>query len=188
LLIHGWIPNLNYTVSIGVRCLIGQYTLMSTKDMAQLESGGDTPFFFLIPRLSLSLSPQFCDLNAMHLKVDEVPGETLHHVVKYLGHHKGEEPDPLPCPVRSIHMRQICSDQWDATLIDPLSKKEVFEIILAANHMGIKSLVSLGSAKIATMIKQLDQKEINRIIEEEEEYRREHAKSQDDADDDHDDD
>merc|ERR1712129_75365 len=33
----------------------------------------------------------------------------------------------------------------------------------------------LGCAKIATLIKQLDQKEINRIIEEEERYRREHA-------------
>ena len=33
----------------------------------------------------------------------------------------------------------------------------------------------LGCAKIATLIKQLDQKEINRIIEEEERYRRDHA-------------
>ena len=39
----------------------------------------------------------------------------------------------------------------------------------------IKSLLHLGCAKIATLIKQLDQKEINRIIEEEEKYRREHA-------------
>jgi len=197
LFIHGFIgfgnnqrirPEFICIVSTGVRCLIAQYTLMSTKDMAQLESGGDTPLFFLIPRLSLSLSPQFCDLAAMSVKLDEIPGETLHHVVKYLGHHKGKEPDPLPCPVRSIHMSQICSDQWDATFIDPLSKQEIFEIILAANHLDIKSLVHLGSAKIATLIKQLDQKEINRIIEEEEEYRRERAQSQEDAGDDYEDD
>merc|ERR1711920_104894 len=89
----------------------------------------------------------------------------------------GKEPDPLPCPVRSIHMAQIVSDKWDATWIDAFDKKTVFEIVLAANYMDIKSLLHLGSAKIATMIKQLDQKEINRIIEEEEKYRREHAQT-----------
>ena len=36
----------------------------------------------------------------------------------------------------------------------------------------------LGCAKIATLIKQLDQQEINRIIEEEEKYRREQAEKQ----------
>merc|ERR1712241_1192034 len=78
-----------------------------------------------------------------------------------------------PCPVRSIHMAQIVSDKWDATWIDAFDKKTIFEIILAANYMDIKSLLHLGCAKIATLIKQLDQKEINRIIEEEEKYRRE---------------
>merc|ERR1712176_1341728 len=97
-----------------------------------------------------------------------------------MGHHKGKEPDPLPCPVRSIHMAQIVSDKWDATWIDAFDKKTIFEIILAANYMDIKSLLHLGCAKIATLIKQLDQKEINRIIEEEEKYRREHAQ-QDEA-------
>merc|ERR1712129_433042 len=48
----------------------------------------------------------------------------------------------------------------------------IFQIILAANYMDIGSLLHLGCAKIATLIKQLDQKEINRIIEEEERYRR----------------
>merc|ERR1711983_576054 len=73
------------------------------------------------------------------------------------------------------HMNQIVSDKWDATWIDAFDKKTIFEVILAANYMDIKSLLHLGCAKIATLIKQLDQKEINRIIEEEEKYRREHA-------------
>merc|ERR1712177_181389 len=97
------------------------------------------------------------------------------HVVTYLEHHKGAEPEPLPCPVRSIHMSQIVSDKWDTTWIDAFDKKTIFEVILAANYMDIKSLLHLGCAKIATLIKQLDQKEINRIIEEEEKYRKEHG-------------
>merc|ERR1712099_181278 len=117
--------------------------------------------------------------ETLTLKSGGQPPETLEHVITYLKHHKGKEPDPLPCPVRSIHMAQIVSDKWDATWIDAFDKKTIFEIILAANYMDIKSLLHLGCAKIATLIKQLDQKEINRIIEEEEKYRREHAQDQD---------
>ena len=120
------------------------------------------------------------DDTATTIEIRQVPAETLKHVVDYLQHHKGKEPDPLPCPVRSIHMKQIVSDKWDADWIDAFDKKTIFEVILAANYMDIKSLLHLGCAKIATLIKQLDQKEINRIIEEEEKYRREHA-NQDDA-------
>eukprot|EP00486_Rosalina_sp_Unknown_P016058 CAMPEP_0201593494 /NCGR_PEP_ID=MMETSP0190_2-20130828/191078_1 /ASSEMBLY_ACC=CAM_ASM_000263 /TAXON_ID=37353 /ORGANISM="Rosalina sp." /LENGTH=194 /DNA_ID=CAMNT_0048052701 /DNA_START=742 /DNA_END=1326 /DNA_ORIENTATION=+ len=104
--------------------------------------------------------------------------ETLEHALLYLGHHKGVEPDPLPVPVRSIHMSQICSDKWDADWIDAFDKKTIFEVILAGNYLDIKCLVHLGCAKIATLIKQLDQQEINRIIEEEERYRREQAQQQ----------
>merc|ERR1711879_637750 len=155
-----------------------------------LKSGGQQPKTFEINKTDAELSKFVTtilegDAQATSIEIRQVPPETLEHVVTYLGHHKGKEPDPLPCPVRSIHMSQICSDQWDATFIDPMSKKEIFEIILAANHLDIKSLVHLGSAKIATLIKQLDQREINRIIEEEDQHRREHAQSQEDAGDDY---
>eukprot|EP01083_Nonionella_stella_P102569 291850_1 len=116
------------------------------------------------------------DEDATYIKVSQVPAETMAHVIDYLRHHKGQEPDQLPCPVRSIHMGDIVSDKWDAKdFIDTFDKKTIFEIILAANYMDIKSLLHLGCAKVATLIKQLDQKEINKIIQDEEKYRREHA-------------
>merc|ERR1712039_782135 len=94
-----------------------------------------------------------------------------------MGASQGQRAGSIAVPFRSIHMAQIVSDKWDATWIDAFDKKTIFEIILAANYMDIKSLLHLGCAKIATLIKQLDQKEINRIIEEEEKYRREHAQN-----------
>jgi len=145
-----------------------------------LKSGGQQPESFEIGKKCAEMS-KFVrtilegDADATSIEIRQVPPETLKHVIDYLKHHKGDEPDPLPCPVRSIHMAQIVSDKWDATWIDAFDKKTIFEIILAANYMDIKSLLHLGCAKIATLIKQLDQKEINRIIEEEEKYRREHA-------------
>merc|ERR1712154_394653 len=125
-------------------------------------------------------------MPANEVLATDIPPETLEHCLNYLSHHKDVEPDPVPCPVRSIHMAQIVSDPWDATWIDAFDKKTIFEIILAANGknaesstsgLDIKSLLHMACAKIATLIKQLDQKEINRIIEEEEKYRREHAQN-----------
>jgi len=147
-----------------------------------LKSGGQQPKSFEISKKSAELSKFVTtilegDSEATSIEIRQVPPETLSHVIDYLKHHAGKEPDPLPCPVRSIHMAQIVSDKWDATWIDAFDKKTIFEIILAANYMDIKSLLHLGCAKIATLIKQLDQKEINRIIEEEEKYRREHAQN-----------
>jgi len=147
-----------------------------------LKSGGQEPKKFPISKKSAELSKLVTsvlegDADAVTIDVRQVQPETLAYVVAYLEHHKGKEPEPLPCPVRSIHMSQIVSDKWDATWIDAFDKKTIFEIILAANYMDIKSLLHLGCAKIATLIKQLDQKEINRIIEEEEKYRREHAQN-----------
>jgi len=148
------------------------------------------PQYFLVPRryikLSVLLSNEMdtdSDTKRIEMDDEKVQSESLHHVLKYLGHHKGVEPDPLPCPVRSIHMNQIVSDQWDATFIDGFEKKAIFEIIMTARHLQIQCLTHLGCAKIATLIKQLDQKEINRIIEEEEKYRREHAEDNDNKDD-----
>merc|ERR1719471_1011110 len=145
-----------------------------------LKSGSDSPQSFPISRKAAELSKFVTtilegDSEATTIEVRQVPAQTMKRVIEYLQHHKGEEPQALPCPVRSIHMAQIVSDKWDATWIDALDKKSIFEVILAANYMNINSLLHLGCAKIATLIKQLDQKEINRIIEEEEKYRREHA-------------
>merc|ERR1719471_86240 len=145
-----------------------------------LKSGGDSPQSFPISRKAAELSKFMTecvsgDSEATTIEVRQVPTQTMERVIEYLKHHNGEEAQALPCPVRSIHMAQIVSDKWDATWIDAMDKKSIFEVILAANYMDIKSLLHLGCAKIATLIKQLDQKEINRIIEEEEKYRREHA-------------
>jgi len=136
---------------------------------------------------SFSVKKKFCKLSnfvmtilkgdpsATEIEVRQVGSDTLDNIVKYLNEHKGEEPPPLPCPVRSTEMAQIVSVKWDAEFIDAFDKKAIFEIILGANYMDIKSLLHLGCAKIATLIKKLDQKEINRIIEEEEKWQKEHG-------------
>lgn len=145
-------------------------------EMVKIQLGTER-YLTTVPNVSLSAvwKSHVEESNLIIVEEDKIPKDILEMVLTYLGHHKGVEPDPLPCPVRSIHMKQICSDPWDADWVDAFDKKTVFELITASNDLQIKCLLHLGCAKIATIIKQMDQKEINRIIEEEENYRRDHA-------------
>jgi len=181
LLIRGWIRQISDEFApTDICCQIFVFCDEDSCDrVLQLQSGGPNPSFFLISRQSLKLSTKLCDFESASFQVDgpdpqhKVKSDTLHHVVRYLAHHKGVEPDPLPCPVRSAHLSQCVSDEWDATFMDAFQEKgPVFDIITTAHYLGIQSLLHLGCAKIAILIKQLDQNEINRIIEEEEEHRR----------------
>jgi S-phase kinase-associated protein 1 len=113
------------------------------------------------------------DADATEIEAPQVPAETLKLLVEYLKEHKGIKPDDIPQPIKSVQMSANCSHPWDAEWIDKFDQKTIFEIILAANYLDIKPLLHLGCAKTAAIIKQLDPKEINSIIEAEEKSRRE---------------
>merc|ERR1712113_1332647 len=98
-----------------------------------------------------------------------VTGEILELIVRYLEHHKGSAPAEIAKPIRSVKMEKIVEDEWDAKFINGLPKKIIFQIILGANYMDVKSLLHLGCAKIATMIKGKSPEEIKKILSEEDE-------------------
>ena len=108
----------------------------------QIQSGGQNPVNYLTSRVNIALSETLTSFaeSGPIVECEQIPPETLGLTLEYLGHHKGIEPDPLPCPVRSIHMNQIVTDKWDATWIDAFDKKTIFEVILAANYLNIKCL------------------------------------------------
>eukprot|EP00483_Globobulimina_turgida_P013547 UN13572 len=95
----------------------------------------ENPGYYLTTKQNIRLSKLLRMQGDDTLECTQVPKGTLAVVLLYLGRHKGVEPDPLPCPVRSIHMSQIVSDKWDASYIDSYDKKTIFEIILAANYL-----------------------------------------------------
>jgi len=80
----------------------------------------------------------------------------------------GKVPAEIAKPIRSVKMEKIVEDEWDATFINKQPKRTIFQIILGANYMDIKSLLHLGCAKIATMIKGKSPEEIKKILSEEE--------------------
>jgi len=95
------------------------------------------------------------DTSASDLPMPGVRGEVLGQVVEFMKHHRGVEPAPPEKPLRSKEMRDVCKDPWDADFIDNFSdnRQVLFDLILAANYMDIKSLLQLGCAKVAAIIK-----------------------------------
>jgi S-phase kinase-associated protein 1 len=53
--------------------------------------------------------------------------------------------------------------EWDATFVD-IEQELLFELILAANYMDIKSLLDLTCAKVASMIKGKTPEEIRKTF------------------------
>lgn len=108
------------------------------------------------------------DNKAEKIVVKQVDGETLAEIVKYIKYHKGKEPAEIAKPIRSVKMEKIVEDPWDAEFINKLPKRALFQLILGANYMDCKSLLHLGCAKVATMIKGKSPEEIKQILGEEE--------------------
>jgi S-phase kinase-associated protein 1 len=107
------------------------------------------------------------DSDVKKIEIKKVSQDILKLIVEYLIHHKGKVPAEIAKPIRSVKMEKIVEDSWDAEFINKQPKRTIFQIILGANYMDIKSLLHLGCAKIATMIKGKSPEEIKKILSEE---------------------
>jgi len=95
------------------------------------------------------------DQETTEVPIPGVVGEILKLVIDYCNHHKGVEPPIIEKPLRSKIMKDVCKDKWDAEFIDKIgeNRQTLYDLILAANYMDIKSLLHLGCAKVASLIK-----------------------------------
>lgn len=95
------------------------------------------------------------DPEAKEVAIPGVTGNILELVISYMKHHKGTEPALIDKPLRSKVMKDVCKDPFDATYIDEIGedRQQLYDLILAANYMHVNSLLHLGCAKVASLIK-----------------------------------
>jgi len=117
-------------------------------------------------RLSKLLRIQ-AELSPCSIHLDKCTRDIMSLVTEYLIHHNGKEPAEIAKPVRSVKMHKIVEDPWDAEFTNKMSKREIFQVILAANYIDCQSLLHLGCAKIGTLIKGKSPEEIRLILSEE---------------------
>ena len=84
---------------------------------------------------------------------------TLRLALEYCEHHAvpGNAVPKIARPIKSNSMRENLGEEfaWDADYIDRVgaTHEDLFMLVLAANYLNIDSLLDLGCAKIASMLK-----------------------------------
>ena len=95
------------------------------------------------------------DPSAERIPVPMVEAAILEKIVQYMNHWKGTEAAVIEKPLRQKELSAV-TNSFDADFIDGIdnaSRQDLYDIILAANYMGIEGLLHLGNAKVASLIK-----------------------------------
>ena len=107
------------------------------------------------------------DKSATEFPLPQVTSKVLARIHEYLVKHDGQTADYVPeKPLRSKEMKNVCYEYpWDGEFIDTFTnQKDLYDIILAANYMNMNSLMDIGCAKVATMIKGQPLEKIKEIL------------------------
>ncbi|POM81950.1 S-phase Kinase-associated protein 1A [Phytophthora palmivora] len=86
------------------------------------------------------------------IPLPNVKAHVLAKVVEFCQYHKDSPMAEIQKPLKSNVLSESV-DEWDANFVDGADQELLFELILAANYMDIKSLLDLSCAKVACMIK-----------------------------------
>lgn len=121
-----------------------------SKDKKEYDVERKHAFISTLIKTSLDTDP-----SATEVPIPGVQSNILTEVIAYMNHHKGVEPPIIEKPLRSKVMKDVCKDPFDADFIDRIgeNRQSLYDLILAANYMDIKSLLHLGCAKVASLIK-----------------------------------
>eukprot|EP00435_Cladocopium_sp_Y103_P043352 s755_g12.t1 len=76
----------------------------------------------------------------------------LSKVIDYCKYHKDSPPEEIQKPLKSTNLVECGVSEWDNEYVN-IEQEVLFELILAANYLDIKSLLDLTCAKVASMIK-----------------------------------
>jgi len=91
------------------------------------------------------------DKEEREIPLPNVKAAVLQKVTAYMKYHVDNPAKEIEKPLKSANMQEVVAP-WDADFVD-VDQELLFELILAANYMDIKSLLDLTCAKVASMIK-----------------------------------
>eukprot|EP00826_Nyctotherus_ovalis_P029872 TRINITY_DN2369_c0_g2_i3.p1 TRINITY_DN2369_c0_g2~~TRINITY_DN2369_c0_g2_i3.p1 ORF type:complete len:138 (+),score=45.61 TRINITY_DN2369_c0_g2_i3:138-551(+) len=89
----------------------------------------------------------------------KISSRTMQKVIQYTRHVKDYPPSPrVSKPLKTRRLEELVGG-WYATFID-MPQGEIFDVVNAAEHLGMKSLLDLGCAKVAAAVKGKKAKDI----------------------------
>jgi len=121
---------------------------------------------FIVPRRIANQTKLISTALENDEKVTEIPipgisSSILKLVIEFLEirdtwvQQKGSEPKKIDKPLRSKSMKDVVDNKEEADYIDRIgnNRQQLYDLILAANYIDIDSLLHLGCAKVASLIK-----------------------------------
>merc|ERR1711964_864991 len=85
----------------------------------------------------------------------------LSKVIDYCKFHQDTPYEEIMKPLKSTNLVECGVSEWDAEYVN-IEQEILFELILAANYLDIRSLLDLACAKVASMIKGKNTEEIRK--------------------------
>jgi len=102
------------------------------------------------------------DDATQEIPLPNVREEVLKKVIEFCEYHATNDFPDIEKPLKSSNMQEVVGE-WDAKYVE-VDMEFLFELILAANYMDIKSLLDLTCAKVASMIKGKTPEEIRQTF------------------------
>ena len=97
--------------------------------------------------------------NEASYPLNEIDEKNAEKIKEYLTHFDGVPPAEIEKPLTSNEMKNL-TDEWSAGFVDKISLEDLINLTVAANYMGINSLLDLCCAKIASLCKDKSDDEI----------------------------
>lgn len=134
-----------------------------------VDKSGTARFPLSIRALSLSglvTTSLLSDVNATELPLAQVDAKVLGLVAEYLARHNGVNVGVPDKPLRSRDMKDVVKVAPDAPFIDTVGtdRQVLYGVVLAANYLDIPSLLGLGCAKIASLVKEVPLEKVKEVL------------------------
>jgi len=138
-------------------------TLVKLRDLVSLRAkGGEV---LKVAKGAACMSGRVAGELREHGLETEVPVDvdlpTLKTVLRFCVYHMENPMAEIQKPLRGTDLLESGVSDWDCQFV-ALPQEELFQVILAANHLDIQSLTELSCAKVATLIKGKNTEEIRK--------------------------
>eukprot|EP00529_Nitzschia_sp_RCC80_P036447 CAMPEP_0113482240 /NCGR_PEP_ID=MMETSP0014_2-20120614/22817_1 /TAXON_ID=2857 /ORGANISM="Nitzschia sp." /LENGTH=191 /DNA_ID=CAMNT_0000375751 /DNA_START=120 /DNA_END=695 /DNA_ORIENTATION=+ /assembly_acc=CAM_ASM_000159 len=100
------------------------------------------------------------------VEVSRVRGKCLGKVVEFLCHYAEEPMKEIPTPLGGSSFNEVMDQEWYQTFVadDNLGQDMLFDMLTAANFMGIKELLDLTCLKVTFQLTGKSAEEIRQIL------------------------
>lgn len=98
----------------------------------------------------------------VHLR--NVRPSILRSVLTYCEHFKGKAPTAIARPLLTPNLRENGVDDWSADFIDTYTGRELWDLIATAYWLRLGSLLDLGCARVAALVRSKTREELQAVL------------------------